>query len=96
MIELAHRHAARDRFDPSVGRPVRHIFLVRGKLLSVAFLFDLSLKQACTAAGLIDPGGRPTVSAHRFRHTIGTQLAEGGARLQTIMAVLGHPPRPCH
>ena len=33
---------------------------------------------------------RPTVSAHRFRHTIGTHLAEGGARLQTIMAVLGH------
>jgi integrase len=90
LIELAHRQAARDRFDPSVGRPVQHIFLVRGKLLSVAFLFDLSLKQACTAAGLIDPGGRPTVSAHRFRHTIGTQLAEGGARLQTIMAVLGH------
>jgi len=30
------------------------------------------------------------VSAHRFRHTVGTQLAEGGARLQTIMAVLGH------
>lgn len=30
------------------------------------------------------------MSAHRFRHTIGTQLAEGGARLQTIMAVLGH------
>jgi hypothetical protein len=30
------------------------------------------------------------VSAHRLRHTIGAQLAEGGARLQTIMAVLGH------
>ncbi len=34
--------------------------------------------------------GRPTISAHRFRHTIGTQLAEAGARIQTIMAVLGH------
>lgn len=41
-------------------------------------------------AGLIGPNGRPVVSAHRFRHTVGTQLAEGGARLQTIMAVLGH------
>jgi hypothetical protein len=30
-----------------------------------------------------------TASADR-RHTIGTQLAEGGARIQTIMAVLGH------
>lgn len=69
---------------------MQHVFLVRGKLLSSAFLFDLSLKAACTTAGLIDARGTPTVSAHRFRHTIGTQLAEGGARLQTIMAVLGH------
>jgi hypothetical protein len=53
-------------------------------------LFDLSLKAACTAAGLVDSAGRPSITAHRFRHTIGTQLAEGGARIQTIMAVLGH------
>jgi integrase len=90
LIELARRHAARDQFDPSVGRAVQHLFLVRGKLLSSAFLFDRSLKAACTAAGLVDARARPTISAHRFRHTIGTQLAEGGARLQTIMAVLGH------
>ncbi|MGH2721913.1 MAG: tyrosine-type recombinase/integrase [Actinomycetota bacterium] len=64
--------------------------MVRGKLLSNAFLFELSLKAACSAAGLVDSQGRATISAHRFRHTIGTQLAEGGARLQTIMAVLGH------
>lgn len=31
-----------------------------------------------------------TVSAHRFRHTVGTQLAERGAKLHTIMKVLGH------
>jgi integrase len=90
LIDLAHRQAARDRFDASAGRAVQHIFLVRGKLLSTAFLFDLSLKAACMAAGLTDAQGHATVSAHRFRHTIGTQLAEGGARLQTIMAVLGH------
>lgn len=56
-------------------------------MLSNAFLFDLSLKAACTAAGLVDSAGRPTITAHRFRHTIGTQFAEGGARIQTI--------RPC-
>src|SRR5262249_10993507 len=78
------------RFDPSAGRPVQHVFLVRGKLLSNAFLFDLSLKAACTTAGLVDSSGRPMITAHRFRHTIGTQLAEGGARIQTIMAVFGH------
>lgn len=26
----------------------------------------------------------------RFRHTVGTQLAEGGAQIQNIMAILGH------
>jgi integrase len=90
VIELARQQQARPRFDPSAGRAVQHVFLVRGKLLSTAFLFELSLKTACTAAGLVDPTGKPTITAHRFRHTIGTQLAEGGARIQTIMAVLGH------
>jgi integrase len=90
VIELARQQNARKRFDPSAGRPVQHVFLVRGKLLSNAFLFDLSLKAACTTAGLVDSSGRPMITAHRFRHTIGTQLAEGGARIQTIMAILGH------
>ncbi|MGH3367666.1 MAG: tyrosine-type recombinase/integrase [Nocardioidaceae bacterium] len=90
VIDLARQQQARRRFDPRAGRLVQHVFLVRSKLLSNAFLFDLSLKTACTAAGLVDSTGRPTITAHRFRHTIGTQLAEGGARIQTIMAVLGH------
>jgi len=90
LIDTARNHAALAQFDASAARPVHYVFVRRGKLLSAAFLFDRALKLACTAAGLIDAQGRPTVSAHRFRHTIGTQLAEGGARLQTIMAVLGH------
>ena len=90
VIELARRQQAWPRFDPSAGRIVQHVFLMRGKLLSNTFLFDQPLKTACTAAGLVDAAGKPTISAHRFRHTIGTQLAEGGARIQTIMALLGH------
>lgn len=90
LIEQTRAHSPRARLDRSVGRPVQHLFQVRGKLLSTAFLFDLPLKAACTAAGLVDSTGKPTITAHRFRHTVGTQLAEGGARLQTIMAVLGH------
>ncbi|WP_442813184.1 tyrosine-type recombinase/integrase [Streptomyces sp. NBC_01800] len=43
---------------------------------------------------MVRPGGRggtgrATVTAHRFRHTVGTQLAERGAKLHTIMKVLG-------
>lgn len=37
-----------------------------------------------------DSSGKPTITAHRFRHTVGTQLAERGAKLHTIMKVLGH------
>ncbi len=90
LIELARGQAARPRYDARAGRAVNYVFTLRGKLLSCGFLFDCSLKMACTAAGLVHPDGRQMISAHRFRHTVGTQLAEGGARLQTIMAVLGH------
>ena len=53
-------------------------------------MFGDPLTTVCTQVGLVDSRGRPTVTAHRFRHTVGTQLAKGGARIQTIMAVLGH------
>lgn len=90
LIDQARKQQGRRRYDPSAGREVQHIFVVRGKLLSRSLLFDKALAEACTAAGLVDSAGRATITAHRFRHTIGTQLAEGGARIQTIMAVLGH------
>ncbi len=90
LIEAARQQRGRRRYDPSADREVQHIFVVRGKLLSKSLLFDMALAEACTAAGLVDSAGKAPITAHRFRHTIGTQLAEGGARIQTIMAVLGH------
>jgi integrase len=90
VIEEAKRRRAVPRRDPNTGRTVDYVFLRRGKLLSAAWLFDEAFRLACTAAGLVDANGVPTVSAHRMRHTLGTQLAEGGARIQTIMAILGH------
>ena len=62
----------------------------RGQPMGKRYLFDEPLEIACLAAGLVDGDGHPAVSAHRFRHTVGTQLAEGGAQIQTIMAILGH------
>jgi len=61
-----------------------------GKPFSAEYLFEAALRHACRAAGLVTPDGKPTITAHRFRHTVGTQLAEKGARLHTIMTVLGH------
>jgi hypothetical protein len=90
VIELATVQNAIPRRDSSVGRLVNYAFVRRGKLLSATTLFDKPLHDICVKLGLVAADGRTTVSAHRFRHTIGTQLAEGGARIQTIMAVLGH------
>lgn len=54
------------------------------------YLFERSLQQACEAAELLDGQGKHTIHAHRLRHTVGTELAERGAKLHTIMSVLGH------
>lgn len=76
--------------DPLTGEETRYLFLHKGKPYSLFYLFERSLQLVCEAAGLVDGQGKHAISAHRFRHTVGTQLAERGAKLQTIMAVLGH------
>jgi len=84
LIDIARKQRGRRRDDPAADRAVQHLFVVRGKLLSKSLLFDRALAEACTAAGLVDSAGKATITAHRSRHTIGTQLAEGGARIQAI------------
>lgn len=89
-IDKAKTGKAKRRHDPTTGRLEAYVFIRKGRLLSSATLFDDAFDKACTAAGLVDSNGTRTVSAHRLRHTLGTQLAEGGARIQTIMTILGH------
>lgn len=86
----ADRSQERAFHDSYTGVTTRYLFLRYGKLASESYLFDKPLKAACAAVGLATLDGRPTVSPHRFRHTVGTQLAERGAKLRTIMNVLGH------
>ena len=88
----AMRAGATDRLlpDERSGALVRFLFVGRGRLLSVNHLFHAALQRACEAAGLVGPTGAALVTPHRFRHTVGTQLAERGAKLHTIMSVLGH------
>lgn len=93
VIELARRQNARKRFDPSAGQPVQHVFLVRGKLLSNAFLFDLSLKAACTTAGLADSSGRPMITAHRFRADA-RHLPLASSTLPAVITVMAHTDMP--
>ncbi|WP_231137740.1 tyrosine-type recombinase/integrase [Rhodococcus opacus] len=84
-IGLARVQRSIARIDEVTGRRVDYVFIRRGKLLSSKTLFDEAFRTVCGAMGLVDDRGSPAVSAHRFRHTLGTQLAEGGARIQTIM-----------
>lgn len=76
--------------DSHTGSLSRYLFTRHGQLLSTQYLFDIPLREACRRAGLVTKDGKPTISAHRFRHTVGTEFAEKAARLQTIMNVLGH------
>lgn len=91
-VIIALRSAAPERplCDGRTGTKVRFLFLRRGRPMSAFYLFDYSLRDACAAAGLVNSTGRSTITAHRFRHTVGTQLAERGAKLHTIMSILGH------
>ncbi len=86
------RHGERDRGfrDTQKGILTRYLFVRRGKRLSYDYLCAYTLEEACRAAGLLTADGHPTITAHRFRHTVGTQLAERGARTRTIMSILGH------
>ncbi|MBF6613867.1 MAG: tyrosine-type recombinase/integrase [Chloroflexi bacterium] len=76
--------------DPRTGVETHYLFMHYGKRFSAPYLFEQPLHKACKIAGLITPDGRAKVTAHRFRHTVATQLARKGAKLNTIMRVLGH------
>jgi integrase len=88
---VAVRTAAAERpfIDEVTREQIHYLFMDHGRLLSDTYLFQIALKKACIAAGLVDAAGR-TIHVHRFRHTVGTQLAERGAKLHTIMSILGH------
>ncbi|MBV9384383.1 MAG: site-specific integrase [Streptosporangiaceae bacterium] len=95
VIDLRKDAPERPFTDERTGEEIRYLFMSHGKLLSGHYLFESPIQDACKAVGLVRPGGRGgsgrgTVTAHRFRHTVGTQLAERGAKLHTIMKVLGH------
>lgn len=76
--------------DPVTDEITRYLFTNYGKPFSRHYLFEEPLRRVCAELGLLTPDGKHRVTAHRFRHTLGTQLAERGAKLHTIMSILGH------
>jgi integrase len=90
VLTMRASDADRDLPDERTGKFVRFVFVWRGKRMSERHLFLAPLERVCEATGLINTEGKPTITPHRFRHTMGTELAEHGAKLHTIMSVLGH------
>ena len=83
-------HNTRGLLDRKTHKETDYLFMKGNKMLSISYLFQQGLECACTKAGLFTDGGKPKYTAHQFRHTVGTRLANNGASLPTIMKVLGH------
>lgn len=90
LVKLRVDQPDRGILDPDLGQAVRYLFLRNGSLVGADYLFADPLAQICAELAILNGDGKPAIHAHRFRHTLGTQLAEKGARMQTIMKVLGH------
>ena len=90
VVAIRRRQVDRAVFDPELGRPVRRLFVHNGRLASPDYLFAFPLRRVCTEVGLLRDDGKAAVHPHRFRHTLGTELAGKGAKTLTIMKILGH------
>jgi integrase len=90
LVAIRQKQGDRGLLDPDLGERVRYLFLRNGALAHPEYLFAAPLRTICAELDLLDGEGRAAIHPHRFRHTLGTQLAEKGARMQTIMKILGH------
>ncbi len=84
------RKGERGLLDRQTGMETRYLFMRHGRLISTSYLFERALQKVCRASGLITANNKALITAHRFRHTVGTVLAQRGARLRTIQKILGH------
>jgi len=90
LVKIREAQPDQGIFDPDLGRTVRYLFLRNGVLAHPDYLFASPLAQICEDLAILNGDGKPALHAHRFRHTLGTQLTEKGARTQTIMKILRH------
>lgn len=90
LVAIRQTQGDRGIIDPDLGVRVRYLFLRNGSLAHPDYLFAAPLRQICADLEILNGEGKAAIHPHRFRHTLGTQLAEKGARMQTIMKILGH------
>lgn len=84
------RKVQRGLRDRLTGVETNYLFMHHGRLISTKYLFEDALTRVCQASGLTTVDNKRQITAHRFRHTVGTALARKGARLRTIQKILGH------
>jgi site-specific recombinase XerD len=84
------RKGERGLLDRQTRVETRYLFMRHGRLISTSYLFERALKKVCRASGLLTADNKVLITAHRFRHTVGTILAQKGAKLRTIQKILGH------
>lgn len=90
LVKLRETQPDHGIFAPDLGRPVRYLFLRNGVLANADYLVASPLAQIGEDLAILNGDAKPASHAHRSCHTLGTQLAEKGARTQTIMKILGH------
>jgi integrase len=78
LVKLREAQPDMGIYDPGPGRPVRYLFLRNSVLANPDYLFARPLARICEDLAILNGDGKPATHAHRFRHTLGTQLAEKG------------------
>ena len=58
LIDLRKDGPERPFTDERTGEQVRYLFMDHGKLLSLFYLFNTPIQQACEETGLVVPGGK--------------------------------------
>ena len=86
------RPAQPDLFDPKTGEQVQFLFCCRAKRLSKTYLNHTLIPALCQRAGVPRSDARGSISSHRARSTIASQLfnAHEPMTLFELQAWLGH------
>ena len=69
VIDLRKNGPERPFADERTGEQVRYLFMDHGKLLSLFYLFNTPIQQACEQVGLVVPGGKKGGSGVRGTST---------------------------
>lgn len=86
------RPASRKEWDEKTGENVDFLFVWRGKRISQGYINGTIIPVLCKKAGVPESDARGTISSHRARATIASQLfnAREGMSLFDLQKWLGH------